>query len=108
MFRPRDLGRPSPVLFLCLFASQAGMLVLSPVLPDVAREFGVSTAMAGQLRSLSGLAGGATAVLLAMAVRRPALRDLLTAGALLVGTGSALSAAAPSFAVLAVAQGVAG
>jgi len=102
------MTRPSPVLFLCLFASQAGLLVLSPVLPDVAREFGVSTAMAGQLRSLSGLAGGATAVLLAMASRRPGLRDLLTAGALLLGAGSALSAAAPSFAVLAVAQGVAG
>src|SRR5215217_7604501 len=66
------LTRPSPILFLCLFASQAGMLVLSPVLPDVARDLGVSTAAAGQLRSLPGLTGGVTAVLLAMAPRRPA------------------------------------
>jgi len=102
------LTRPSPVLFLCLFVSQAALLVLSPVLPDVAREFGVSTATAGQLRSLSGLAGGATAVLLALAPRRPGLRDLLSAGAALVAIGSALSAAAPSFALLAAAQGVAG
>ena len=36
------LTRPSLVLFLCLFTSQAGLLVLSPVLPDIAREFGVS------------------------------------------------------------------
>jgi predicted MFS family arabinose efflux permease len=96
------------VVFLCLFASQAAMLVLSPVLPDVARELGVSTATAGQLRSLSGLTGGATAVLLALAPRRPGLRDLLSAGAALVTAGSALSAAAPSFAFLAAAQGVAG
>src|SRR6188472_1170389 len=48
------LTRPSPVLFLCLFVSQAALLVLSPVLPEVARDLGVSTATAGQLRSLSG------------------------------------------------------
>ena len=56
------LTRPSPVLFLCLFVSQAALLVLSPVLPEVARELGVSTATAGQLRSLSGLTGGATGI----------------------------------------------
>ena len=102
------MARPSPVLFLCLFASQAAMLVLSPILPDVAREFGVSTATAGQLRSISGLTGGVTAVLVAVAPRRPGLRDLLSAGAALVALGSALSAAAPAFAVLALAQGVVG
>jgi predicted MFS family arabinose efflux permease len=102
------LTRASPVVFLCLFVSQAAMLVLSPVLPDVARDLGVSTATAGQLRSLSGLTGGATAVLLALAPRRPGLRDLLSAGAALVTAGSALSAAAPSFALLAAAQGVVG
>ena len=102
------LARPRPVLFLCLFASQAALLVLSPVLPEVARDLGVSTATAGQLRALSGLAGGVTAVLLALAPRRPGLRELLSAGAALVAAGSALSAAAPSFAVLAAAQGVAG
>src|SRR5437867_3545042 len=104
----RLLTRPSPVLFLCLFASQAGLLVLSPILPDIAREFGTSTATAGQLRSISGASGGLTAVLLAVAPRRPGLRDLLSAGALLVALGSASSAAAPTFAVLAAAQAVLG
>ena len=104
----RLLTRPSPVLFLCMFASQAGLLVLSPILPDIAREFGVSTATAGQLRSISGAAGGITAVLVAIAPRRPGLRDLLAAGASLVAVGSALSAAAPAFGVLAAAQAVLG
>jgi predicted MFS family arabinose efflux permease len=108
MSRLHHLGRPSPVLFLCLFASQAGMLVLSPILPDVAREFGVTTATAGQLRAVSGATGGVTAVLLAIAPRRPGARDLLSAGAVLVALGSALSAAAPAFVVLAAAQGVLG
>ena len=108
MARLGQLGRPSPVLFLCLFASQAAMLVLSPILPEIAREFGVSTPAAGQLRSISGATGGLTAIALALAPRRPGLRDLLSAGAALVSAASALSAAAPSFAVLAVAQAVMG
>src|SRR5690242_19734045 len=87
----RPLTRASPVLFLCLFTSQAALLVLSPVLPAVAHDLGVSTATAGQLRSLSGLTGGITAVLLAMAPRRPGLRDLLSGGVTLVAAGSALS-----------------
>jgi predicted MFS family arabinose efflux permease len=102
------LTAPGFVLFLCLFASQAGMLVLSPILPEIAREFGVSTATAGQLRSISGATGGLTAIAIAVARRRPGLRELLTAGAGLVALGSTLSAAAPSFALLAAAQGLLG
>ena len=83
------LTAPGFVLFLCLFTSQAGMLVLSPILPEIAREFGVSTATAGQLRSISGLTGGLTAIAIAIARRRPGLRDLLTGGAALVALGSA-------------------
>jgi MFS transporter, DHA1 family, inner membrane transport protein len=102
------LTAPGFVLFLCLFASQAAMLVLSPILPEIAREFGVSTATAGQLRSISGATGGLTAIAIAVARRRPGLRELLTAGAALVALGSTLSAAAPSFALLAAAQGLLG
>jgi DHA1 family inner membrane transport protein len=108
MARPRSLGHPSAVLFAGLFASQSAMLVLSPTLLDVAREFGVSTATAGQLRSISGATGGVTTLVLATAARRPGLRELLSAGAALVFLGSGLSAAAPSFAVLAAAHAVLG
>jgi predicted MFS family arabinose efflux permease len=108
----RDLlTRPSLFLFLflflCLFSSRAGMLVLSPILPDVAREFGISIATVGQLRSICGATGGLTAVLLAVTLRRPGLRDLLSAGAAFVALGSVLSAA-PTFEVLAAAQGALG
>jgi DHA1 family inner membrane transport protein len=106
--RIRPLARPSAVLFACLFASQSALLVLSPILVDVAREFGVSTATAGQLRSISGATGGLTALVLATAARRPGLRELLSVGAALLALASALSAAAPSFAVLAGAQAILG
>ena len=99
---------PSLVLFACLFTSQSALLVLSPILVDVAREFDVSTAAAGQLRSISGAVGGVTALVIATAARRPGLRELLSAGAALVALGSVISAAAPSSAVLAVAQAVLG
>jgi predicted MFS family arabinose efflux permease len=102
------MRRLSAVLFACLFASQSALLVLSPTLVEVAREFGVSTATAGQLRSISGLTGGLTALVLATARRRPGLRALLSAGTALVAAGSALSAGAPSFTVLAAAQVVLG
>ena len=104
----RRLGHPSVVVFACLFASQAGLLVLSPILVDVAREFGVSPGTAGQLRAISGATGGVTALVLATVPRRPGPRELLSVGAALVALGSAFSAAAPSFAALAVAQGVLG
>ena len=104
----RFLRHPAPVLFACLFASQSALLVLSPILVDVAREFGVSTATAGQLRSISGATGGIAALAIALAPRRPGPRELLSLGTALVALGSGLSAAAPSFAVIAAAQAVLG
>jgi predicted MFS family arabinose efflux permease len=96
--------QPAPILFLALFASQAGFLVLTPVLPDLARELGVSTATAGGLRIGSGLAGGVAALTLTLAGRRLGLRDLIGLGLVLVGLGSVASAAAPTFEVVALAQ----
>jgi MFS transporter, DHA1 family, inner membrane transport protein len=96
--------RPAIILFLALFTSQAGFLVLTPILPDVARDLHVSTATAGGLRIGSGLTGAAVALILSAVGRRLGLRDLIAAGLLLIAVGSAFSALAPSFAVLAVAQ----
>ena len=87
---------------------QAGLLALGPVLPDVAREFGVSTAAAGQLRTLGGLAGGVTAVAVSLFGSRLGLRGVLIAGHLMLALGTLASAAAPSLAVLAAAQAAVG
>ena len=96
------------LLFVVLFTAQAAVIVLSPVLGAVASEFHVSTAAAGQLRTLSGLAAAATALLVPRLSRRFGLRALLLWGSTLIAAASVASACAPSFAVLAAAQIVVG
>src|SRR5690348_6425816 len=96
------------LLFLALFAAQAAVIALSPVLGAVARDFGVSAATAGQLRTLSGLAAAATALLIPRISRRLGLRALLLSGAVSIAVASIASAGAPNFAVLAVAQLIVG
>ena len=91
-------------LFLCLFAAQSGLIVLTPILSKVADDLDVSTAAAGQLRTVSGLAAGLAAVLLGTIGRDVSLRRLLAAGAGGLALASLASAAAPSFTVLALAQ----
>ena len=98
------LGSPSVVLFLALFASQAGVLVLSPILSDVARDFGVSISTAGQLRILAAPLAAVVALLASRWLGRIDLRSLLLLGTALLGAGSLASAGAPSFATLALAQ----
>lgn len=94
----------SAVLFLCLFAGQAGAIALSPVLAQVARDLDVSTAAAGQLRTVAGLAAGITALALGRPSMRVTLKRQLLGGALLLVLGSLASAAAPSIGLLAAAQ----
>ena len=95
---------PSLVLFLSLFASQSGVLVLSPILSDVAKEFDVSVAAAGQLRILAAPLAAVVALGAARALVRVSPRALLFVGGLLVAFGSAASAVSPSFLWLALAQ----
>lgn len=101
---PRAWARPSVVLFLCLFATQSALLVLTPILPFVARDLEVSTAAAAQLRSISGIVAGAVALWVALRSRPRPLRDLLAGGLVLLAASCGLSAAAPTFLVLALAQ----
>lgn len=102
--RRSDTSAVSIALFLALFASQSSLIALSPVLTDVARDLDVSTAAAGQLRTLTGLAAGSTALALAHLARRLGLRSLMLAGTGLVSAGSVVSSVAPTLAVLALAQ----
>jgi MFS transporter, DHA1 family, inner membrane transport protein len=106
---PRRLGwslrvSPATALFMCVFTSQAAVLVLSPILVDVARDFDVSTAVAGQLRIVAAPVAALVAVVVARAGARLSYRLLLAGGAGLVAVGSVASAAAPSFQALAIAQ----
>ncbi len=91
-------------LFLCFFAAQAGAITLSPVLAQVARDLDVSTALAGQLRTIAGLVAGVTALALSGFGRRLGLRRQLLSGSILLALGSLASAAAPGVGLLAAAQ----
>ena len=106
---PRRLGwsllaSPSTALFMSVFTSQAAVLVLSPILVDVARDFDVSTAVAGQLRIVAAPVAALVAIAVVRAGARLPYRLLLAGGAGLVGVGSVASAVAPSFEALAIAQ----
>ena len=94
----------SVVLFLCLFAAQSGAIALSPVLVEVADDLDVSTASAGQLRTIAGLVAGMTALALPRVGGRIGLERQLLGGAMLLALGSLMSAAAPSLTLLAAAQ----
>ena len=95
---------PAPILFVSLFAAQAGFLVLGPILPTVADEFDTSTAAIGQLRTISGLAGGAVAVAMAVRPLRAGVRELLLFGTATMAISSLASGLAPALWMLAAAQ----
>jgi DHA1 family inner membrane transport protein len=102
------LLHPAPVLFATMFASQASFLVLTPILPDLAGDFGVSTATAGQARTLAAVTGGVTALALGRLGRRLGVRELLLLGLGLVAGGAVASALAPNLAAFAGAQAAIG
>ena len=87
------LASPALVLFLALFASQSGVLVLSPILSDVADDFGVSIATAGQLRIVAAPLAAVVALLAGRSLVRFSPRALLGAGSVLLPLGSVASAA---------------
>ncbi len=102
--RRHALASPALVLFLALFAGQAGVLVLSPILGRVAEDFDVSIAQAGQLRILAAPLAAVVALLAGRLLIKYPTRALLIAGSVLVAAGSLASAAAPTFALLTLAQ----
>jgi len=91
-------------LFLCLFASQSAVIAIAPSLSAAAADLGVSISAAGQLRTITGLVAGVTALALGLIARRVSLRRRLLAGTVLLAAGATASAAAGSYAVLALAQ----
>ena len=103
--RLRDWAEaPGTVLFMALFAAQAAVLVLSPILVDVARDFDVATSTAGQLRILAAPVAALVPLAVIRLGRRVPLQKLLGAGIALLGVGAVGSAVAPTFAALALVQ----
>lgn len=97
-------ARVSVTLFAALFAAQAALITMSPVLAKAASDLHVSTAAAGQLRTVTGLAAGLTALALGAVTARVGLGRLLLGAAGLLAAGSLASALAPDYPLLVAAQ----
>ena len=97
-------ARVSVTLFAALFAAQAALIAMSPVLAQAASDLHVSIAAAGQLRTVTGLAAGLTALMLGAVTARVALGRLLLGASGLLAVGSLASALAPSYPLLVAAQ----
>src|SRR3954453_23252408 len=106
--RPERTPRLPAALFLSFLTVQSAFIVLAPTLPDVAREYGVSTGTAGQLRTVAAVAGVAPALTLGPLGRVVSIRRLVVTGLGALATGSIASALAPTFALLAVGQVILG
>lgn len=96
------------VLFSAMFAVQSPILVLSPILPQMAEDLGVSTATAAQLRSVAGVTAGIVALVFAIHGSKTRLSVLLGTGLWLLAGGSLLTAIAPSYPVLLITHVVIG
>ncbi len=96
------------VLFSAMFAVQSPILVLSPILPELADDLGVSTAAAAQLRSVAGVTAGIVALVFAIHGSKTRLSVLLGSGLWLLTAGSLLTAIAPSYPVLLITHVVIG
>src|SRR5690242_16442247 len=97
-------ARTTPALLCSMFASQASLIVMAPVLTRAPSDLHVSTSTAGQLRTAAGLAAAVTALRVSRAAGSFGLGRLLLAASCLLALASLASAAAPGFAVLLVAQ----
>lgn len=96
------------ILALAAFTYVVGVLQLSPLLTSIADEFDVSESTVGQLTTLGGLVGTATALLAAPWMHRFSRRTWITTETGLLVIAILIMASAQSFAMLAVARIIAG
>jgi len=95
-------------LVLATTATQASIVVLAPLLVEIARDLGVSVSAVGAARSV--LAGTAVAVSLAIGplIDRIGVQPLIVRGAGVALLGAAATAAAPSLALFYAAHAITG
>lgn len=103
---------PLPVLVAVLavgaFTTALNLTMLSPLLTAIAAEFHVSEAEAGQLATLTATCSGLTGLAIAPLLDRYPRGYVLAAEGSLLGTGTLLTALAPTFSLLFVGRAIAG
>ena len=103
------LGMPIPVLALtmCAFCIGTAEFVVMGLLPDIARDLGVSIPLAGQVVTAYALGVTVGAPILAIATARLPRKNVLLLSVAIFILGNALSALAPGYLFLIVARVVA-
>lgn len=103
------LGLPVPVLALtmCAFCIGTAEFVVMGLLPDIARDLGVSIPLAGQVVTAYALGVTIGAPILAIATSRMPRKRVLLLSVLIFILGNALSALAPGYAFLLTARVIA-
>lgn len=96
------------VLAAGAFTTTINVTLLSPLLPHIAADFGVSDASAGQLGTLTAITAGLVALLITPLIDRYSRRLVLQFEAALLFAATLLSVFAPSFALLALSRILAG
>ena len=96
------------VLLLGVAVIGSNSLVLSPILPDVARDLATTPQVVARAIAAHGGATALAALLLGGTIDRFGARTVLVAGSVLLACGTLGSAFAPSWILLALAQGLAG
>jgi DHA1 family inner membrane transport protein len=96
------------ILALAAFTYVVGVLQLSPLLTSLSTEFDVSESAVGQLTTIGGLVGTATALLAAPWMQRFSRRAWITSETGLFVIAMLMMATAQSFAMLAAARVIAG
>jgi CP family cyanate transporter-like MFS transporter len=95
---------PLALLWLCGVALRLTILAVPPVVPMIARDFGLSATEVGLLGSIGPLLFAAAALGGALLVARIGVRGALVGGLLIIALGTALRGIAPGFLALLVAS----
>lgn len=95
-------------LIILMGVNQTAVVIISPLVVDISVTFGVSVAVAAQLRTISALVSAITAPWIGVLSERTGRKPLLLAGIFTIGLSALGSAVAPSFPLLLAAQAVGG
>lgn len=98
----------TPLLILGIVVVGSNSFVLSPILTDVAQDFGTTAVVVARVISAYGISTAISALFLAGAIDRYGARRMLCMTATVLTTALLVSAASQSWQVLATAQAFAG
>jgi len=95
-------------LIVTMIVNQTGVVIISPLVVDIAQTFDVSVSAAAQLRTASALVSAILAPFVGIASERLGSRPLIIGGLVGVGLAGLGSALAPTFGVLVAVQAAGG